>query len=100
VNVGEQLTALSFRVFGDGAVDVSFGLFRFDYVSNMNTLVTSGTVTDAPATWTETPLTISVSVDAGQALIFFFQPNAANAFAGLISAEITLQPKDQPRPAP
>lgn len=91
VNVGERLNALAFRVFGDGSVDVSFGLFLFDYSSNMNTLVTSGIVTNVPATWTETPLAISVPVSSEQALIFFFQPNAANAFAGLIFANVGSQ---------
>lgn len=92
-NVGEQLNALTFRVFGNGSTDVAWGLFLFDYSTNTNTLVASGTVVDPPLAWTlTTPVFAAVPVNAGQVLVFFFQPNGPGSFAGLIAASIGPQP--------
>lgn len=92
VEVGEQLDALTFYVFGDGAVDVDWAIFHYDYATDTQTVVASGTVVNVPAAWTPTtPVFAAVPVDASQALIFFFQPNAGGAVAGGIFAAISPQ---------
>ena len=75
--IGDRVTGLEARVFGDGAADVEWSLTVYD-AAGAATAIASATDTDRAAAWgTFAPSVTAHTMADGESLVLGFDPNAS-----------------------
>lgn len=84
--VGDQITGLSIRAYGDGAADCTYRLMIIDGSGNVSATISNTTDVNRAAAWGEyAPAVTSHTMAAGETLVLSVEPNAANYRVASIS---------------